>query len=57
MQKDKQLKEDEVLFEAIKDKNTCTKVEVKAFTNFVVIKLHFKLQERAAPKEKKKFVE
>lgn len=56
MQKNKQLKEDEILFEVIEDEKTCIKVEFKTSANFVERKLHFKLQERETPKKKKKFV-
>ena len=55
MQKDEKLKEDEVLFKAIKEKKTRIKAKHKAFANFASTKSNAK-PKKGASKEKKKFV-
>ncbi len=54
--KDKKLEEDNVLFEAIEEEETCIKADHKLSANFVSTKSSAKPQRRAA-KRKKEFVE
>ena len=56
MQKAEKLEEDEVLFKAIEEEETCIKAEHKTSANFASTKSNAK-PKRGTTKEKKKFVE
>ena len=58
IQKYEKLEEDEVLFKAIEEEETCIKAEYKASANFALTKSHAKLQRGVGvAKRKKEFVD